>query len=136
MKAKVLLVEDNRMSQILISRRLTIRDYDIVIAVNGQEGVDKVHSEKPDLVLMDLSLPVLDGWEAIRRLKADEVTRGIPIIALTAHAMAEEREKTLRAGADDYDTKPVDFDRLLGKIEKILGGVTVQIATKTPRHKG
>jgi CheY-like chemotaxis protein len=119
--AKILLVEDNEMNRDMLSRRLERRGYQVVIAVDGQQGVDMARSEKPDLVLMDMSLPVLDGWEATRRLKGDADTRPIPIIALTAHAMAGDREKAMEAGCDDYDTKPIELPRLLGKIEELLG---------------
>ena len=118
---KILLVEDNEMNRDMLSRRLERRGYQVVIAVDGQQGVDMARAEKPDLVLMDMSLPVLDGWEATRRLKAEADTRGIPIIALTAHAMAGDREKAMEAGCDDYDTKPIELPRLLGKIEELLG---------------
>src|SRR5262245_12388356 len=118
---KILLVEDNEMNRDMLSRRLERRGYQVVIAVDGQQGVDKARAEGPDLVLMDMSLPVLDGWEATRRLKAEADTRAIPIIALTAHAMAGDREKAMEAGCDDYDTKPIELPRLLGKIEELLG---------------
>ncbi len=118
---KILLVEDNEMNRDMLSRRLTRRGYEIVIAVDGQQGVDLATSEKPALVLMDMSLPVIDGWEATRRIKASETTRHIPVIALTAHAMAGDREQALAAGCDDYDTKPIDLERLLPKIQKFLG---------------
>jgi two-component system cell cycle response regulator DivK len=118
---KILLVEDNEMNRDMLSRRLERRGYEVVIAVDGQQGVDMARVEKPDLVLMDMSLPVLDGWEATRRLKAEADTRGVPIIALTAHAMAGDREKAMEAGCDDYDTKPIELPRLLGKIEELLG---------------
>jgi two-component system, cell cycle response regulator DivK len=121
MMAKILLVEDNEMNRDMLSRRLERRGYQVVIAVDGQQGVDMARSEKPDLVLMDMSLPVLDGWEATRRLKADPDTRPVPIIALTAHAMAGDREKAMEAGCNDYDTKPIELPRLLGKIEELLG---------------
>ena len=120
--AKILLVEDNEMNRDMLSRRLTKKGHDVVIAVDGQQGVDKATAENPDIILLDMSLPVMDGWEAARRLKADDRTSGIPIIALTAHAMAGDREKCIEAGADDYDTKPVEFKRLLGKIDALLGG--------------
>ena len=119
--AKILLVEDNEMNRDMLSRRLARRGYDVVIAVDGQDGVTKAEAESPALIVMDLGLPVLDGWEATRRLKASAATRAIPIIALTAHAMAGDREKALAAGCDDFDVKPVDLDRLLGKIEALLG---------------
>jgi len=119
--AKILLVEDNEMNRDMLSRRLKKKGYEVVIAVDGQEGVTMASSEGPDIVLLDMSLPVMDGWEAARLLEANPGTRDIPVIALTAHAMAGDREKTLEAGCDDYDTKPVDFKRLLGKIEALLG---------------
>ena len=115
---KILLVEDNEMNRDMLSRRLERRGYQVVLAVDGQSGVEMALSEGPDLVLMDMSLPVLDGWEATRRLKAAQATRHIPVIALTAHAMSSDREKALQAGCDDYDTKPIDLARLLPKIEK------------------
>jgi CheY-like chemotaxis protein len=118
--AKILLVEDNEMNRDMLSRRLVKRGHEVAIAVDGQEGVEKAASEGPEIILLDMSLPVMDGWEAARILKNDGATSGIPIIALTAHAMAGDREKCIEAGADDYDTKPVDFKRLLGKIEALL----------------
>ena len=118
--AKILLVEDNEMNRDMLSRRLVKRGHEVTIAVDGQEGVDMAVSDKPEIILLDMSLPVMDGWEAARLLKGDDATSGIPIIALTAHAMAGDREKCIEAGADDYDTKPVDFKRLLGKIEALL----------------
>jgi CheY-like chemotaxis protein len=117
---KVLLVEDNEMNRDMLSRRLTRNGYDVVIAVNGQEGVDMAASEKPDLILMDMSLPVLDGWEATRKLKADPATAAIPVIALTAHAMETDREKALAAGCDDFDTKPIELPRLLEKMKAFV----------------
>jgi len=119
--ARVLLVEDNEMNRDMLSRRLARKGYEVVIAVDGQQGVDMATSENPDIVLMDMSLPVIDGWEATRRLKAAEGTASIPVIALTAHAMDSDREKALAAGCDDYDTKPVELERLLGKMERLLG---------------
>ncbi len=118
--AKILLVEDNEMNRDMLSRRLTRRGYDVVIAEDGQQGVDMATSERPDLILMDMSLPVMDGWEATRRIKAVQETSTIPVIALTAHAMAEDRDKALAAGCDDYDIKPIELPRLLEKIEKLL----------------
>ena len=118
--ARILLVEDNEMNRDMLSRRLARRGFEVLIAENGQSGVDLTVSERPDLVLMDMSLPVMDGWEATRRLKADPNTSGIPIIALTAHAMASDRELALEAGCDDYDSKPVDLSRLVRKIEQLL----------------
>jgi len=117
---KILLVEDNEMNRDMLSRRLERRGYQVAIALDGEQGVAMAGSEAPDLVLMDMSLPVLDGWEASRRLKAVPETRAIPIIALTSHAMVGDREKAIEAGCDDYDTKPVEFQRLLEKIETIL----------------
>lgn len=119
--AKILLVEDNEMNRDMLSRRLARNGFEVVIAVNGQEGVDLALSEKPALILMDMSLPVLDGWEATRRVKAHPGTAGIPVIALTAHAMAKDREDAMAAGCDDFDTKPVEMPRLLGKIKAQLG---------------
>jgi CheY-like chemotaxis protein len=117
---KLVLVEDNEMNVDMLSRRLIRRGFEVVIARDGEEGVRRVQSEKPDLVLMDMSLPVLSGWQATEQLKADPDTRAIPIIALTAHAMAEDRQKAIDAGCDDYDTKPVEFARLLEKISALL----------------
>jgi CheY-like chemotaxis protein len=117
---KILLVEDNEMNRDMLSRRLSRKGYAVVMAPDGQQGVDLAASEMPDLILMDMSLPVLNGWEATRTVKGDDATKTIPVIALTAHAMAGDREKALEAGCDDYDTKPVDFPRLLGKIEALL----------------
>jgi two-component system, cell cycle response regulator DivK len=118
--AKVLLVEDNEMNRDMLSRRLMRRGFEVVFAVNGKQGVDLARSEKPDIILMDMSLPIMDGWEATRCVKADEATRSVPVIGLTAHAMSGDREKAIEAGCDDYDTKPVELDRLIGKIERLL----------------
>lgn len=118
----ILLVEDNEMNRDMLSRRLERRGYRVVLAVDGEAGVEMAASELPDLVLMDMSLPVLDGWEATRRLKSEPATRHIPVIALTAHAMSSDRERAMEAGCDEYDTKPVELPRLLGKIEALLGG--------------
>ena len=118
--SKILLVEDNEMNRDMLSRRLLRNGYEVVLAVDGGEGVAKARAESPDLILMDMSLPVLDGWEATRQLKAEAKTRGIPVIALTAHAMAGDRQKALSAGCDDFDTKPVELPRLLTKIEALL----------------
>jgi two-component system, cell cycle response regulator DivK len=118
---KLLLVEDNEMNRDMLSRRLQRRGYEVVIAVDGQEGVALARLEAPDLILMDMSLPVMDGWEATRRLKAASETMSIPVIALTAHAMSGDREKAMEAGCDDYDAKPIDLPRLLEKIEALLG---------------
>ena len=117
---KILLVEDNEMNRDMLSRRLKRRGYEIVIAIDGAEGVSMVNSENPDLILMDMSLPIIDGWEATRQLKSNADTSSIPVIALTAHAMSGDREKALEAGCDDYDTKPIDLDRLLTKISALL----------------
>src|SRR5215218_775909 len=115
---KVLLVEDNEMNRDMLSRRLTRRGFQVVCAMDGQQGVDLTRSEKPDIILMDMSLPVMDGWEATRRVKSDGATRNVPVIGLTSHAMSGDREKAIEAGCDDYDTKPVELDRLIGKIER------------------
>ncbi len=120
--AKILLVEDNEMNRDMLSRRLQRKGYEVVLAVDGQSGVEAAQTQAPDLILIDMSLPVLDGWEATRRLKAGPITGHIPVIALTAHAMSGDREKALEAGCDDYDTKPVELSRLLGKIEALLSG--------------
>ena len=119
--AKVLLVEDNELNRDMLSRRLNRRGYDVIFAVDGAQGVAMARSEKPDIILMDLSLPVMDGWEATRRVKSDDAMRNVPVIALTAHTMSGDREKALEAGCDAYDTKPVELDRLIGKIERLLG---------------
>jgi CheY-like chemotaxis protein len=119
---RLLVVEDNEMNRDMLSRRLERRGYEVICAVNGAEGVDMAKRERPDLVLMDLSMPVLDGWEATRLLKGDEATRRIPVIALTSRAMPGDREKAVEVGCDDYETKPLDFHRLIEKIEKHLTG--------------
>jgi two-component system cell cycle response regulator DivK len=118
--AKILLVEDNEMNRDMLSRRLVRNGYEVSVAIDGQQGVDMALSERPDLILMDMSLPVIDGWEATRQVRANDATRQIPVIALTAHAMAGDREKAMEAGCDDYDTKPVEITRLLGKIAALL----------------
>ncbi len=118
---KILLVEDNEMNRDMLSRRLMRKKFEVVIAVDGAEGVDMSISEAPDIILMDMSLPVLDGWQATQKIKADPQTKNIPVIAMTAHAMAGDREKCLDAGCDDYDTKPVEFGRLLDKIKNLIG---------------
>lgn len=120
--SKVLLVEDNEMNRDMLSRRLERKGFEVVFAQDGSIAVDLAGSEKPELILMDMSLPVMDGWEATRRIKADPETKDIPVIALTAHAMAGDREKAIEAGCEDYDTKPVDFPRLMRKIETLIGG--------------
>jgi CheY-like chemotaxis protein len=118
---RLLYVEDNEMNRDMLSRRLQRRGFEVLIASDGEQGVAMAAAEKPDLILMDMSLPVLDGWQATRRLKAAPDTKGIPVIGLTAHAMATDRDKCLEAGCDDYDTKPVELGRLLEKIERLLG---------------
>jgi CheY-like chemotaxis protein len=118
--AKILLVEDSEMNRDMLTRRLARRGYEVIIAVDGGQGVTLAQTEAPDLILMDMNLPVLDGSEATRQLRAAPATRSIPIIALTAHAMSGDRENALEAGCDDYDTKPIELERLLGKIEVLL----------------
>lgn len=118
---KILLVEDDEMNRDMLSRRLIKRGYEVAIAVDGEQGVEMAGSESPDIILMDMSLPGIDGWTATRQVKAADATREIPVIALTAHAMAGDREKALEAGCDEFDTKPVELQRLLGKIEELLG---------------
>ncbi|MEG4317716.1 MULTISPECIES: response regulator [unclassified Microcoleus] len=122
--AKILLVEDNEMNRDMLSRRLARKGHEVLIAVDGAEGVSMAKTKVPDLILMDMSLPVLDGWRATQQIKADPETKMIPVIALTANAMAGDREKCLAAGCDDYDTKPVEFPRLLSKIETLLKEAT------------
>ena len=118
---KVLLIEDNEMNRDMLSRRLIRRGFHVVFAMDGQQGIDLARSERPDIILMDMSLPVIDGWEATRRVKSDDATRSVPVIGLTAHAMSGDREKAIEAGCDDYDTKPVELDRLISKIDRLLG---------------
>src|SRR5579863_3691213 len=118
--AKVLLIEDNEMNRDMLSRRLARRGFDVLMAVDGEQGVRMAKTEMPDLILMDMSLPVLDGWGASRQLKAEPSTQSIPLIALTAHAMAGDRDQALQAGCDDYDTKPIELSRLLDKMERLL----------------
>jgi two-component system, cell cycle response regulator DivK len=118
---KVLVVEDNEMNRDMLSRRLVRRGFQVIFAVDGQQGIELARSERPDIILMDMSLPVVDGWEATRRVKSDDATRSVPVIGLTAHAMAGDREKAIEAGCDDYDTKPVELERLIGKMERLLG---------------
>jgi len=118
--SKILLVEDNETNRDMLSRRLVTRGYEVILAVDGESGLALAESESPDLILMDMSLPVLDGWEATRRLKTTPSTQPIPVIALTAHAMSGDRTKAMEAGCDDYDTKPIELPRLLGKIETLL----------------
>jgi len=119
--AKILLIEDHEMNRDMLSRRLKRKGYEVLEAGDGLEGIDMANDSLPDLILMDMSLPELDGWEATRRLKADPKTQNIPILGLSAHAMSGDRQKGLAAGCDDYDTKPIDFKRLLGKVEQFLG---------------
>lgn len=118
--SKILLVEDNEMNRDMLSRRLERKGYEVIIALDGIEGIFMAQTKKPDLILMDISLPEIDGWEATRRLKASTKTQSIPIIALTAHAMDRDREKSMEAGCDDYDTKPIELNRLLEKIQILL----------------
>ena len=118
---RILLVEDNEMNRDMLSRRLERRGFEVVVAVDGRQGVDLARAHTPELILMDMSLPVVDGWEATRQIKADPATSAIPVIALTAHAMAGDRQRALDAGCDDYDTKPIEFPRLLQKMEALLG---------------
>ena len=118
--AKVLLIEDNEMNRDMLSRRLIKRGYEVVMAIDGQQGIDMAASEKPDIILLDMSLPVVDGWEAAKQIKANPASAGAPLIALTAHAMAADRERAMSAGCDDFDTKPVELPRLLGKMETLL----------------
>ncbi len=118
---KVLIVEDNEMNRDMLSRRLKRKGYDVIIAVDGEQGVSMTKGENPDIVLMDMSLPIIDGWEATKQLKANPETQSIPVIALTAHAMSGDREKAMEAGCDDYDTKPIELKRLLSKIERLTG---------------
>ncbi len=117
---RVLLIEDNEMNRDMLSRRLIKRGYDVVMAIDGQQGIDLAVSEKPDLILLDMSLPVVDGWDAARQIKSNDASKGVPLIALTAHAMASDRERAISAGCDDFDTKPVELPRLLAKIETLL----------------
>lgn len=117
---KILLVEDNEMNRDMLSRRLQRKQYEVAIAINGEEGVAMARTTSPDIILMDMSLPLMDGWEATRTIKATQETQSIPIIALTAHAMSGDREKAVAAGCDDYDTKPIELPRLLGKIDALL----------------
>ena len=120
MTIKILLVEDNELNRDMLSRRLQRKGYTVITADDGQKAIDCAQAELPDLILMDMSLPIIDGWEASKQLKSNPKTKGIPIIALTAHAMVGDREKALESGCDDYDVKPIDFARLLDKIQKII----------------
>jgi len=123
--SKILVVEDNEMNRDMLTRRLERKGFEVVVAINGKAGIDMASSSNPDIILMDLSLPVIDGWEATRQIKADPATQSIPVIALTAHAMAGDEQKALEAGCDDYDTKPIDLSRLLDKIENLLASRTL-----------
>jgi CheY-like chemotaxis protein len=125
MMSKILVVEDNEMNRDMLTRRLERKGFEVVVAINGKAGIDMASSSNPDIILMDLSLPVIDGWEATRQIKADPATQSIPVIALTAHAMAGDEQKALEAGCDDYDTKPIDLSRLLDKIENLLASRTL-----------
>jgi CheY-like chemotaxis protein len=118
---RILIVEDNEVNRDMLSRRLSRRGYEVICAVDGQQGIDMARDQSPDLILMDMSLPVLDGWEATKRLKADPGTQTIPVIALTAHALMSDRDQALQAGCDDYETKPIDFPRLLDKLTARIG---------------
>ena len=129
---RILLVEDNEMNRDMLSRRLVRRGYEVLIALDGQMGIEMAEAESPDLILMDMSLPVMDGWEATRALKANPGTRHIPVIALTAHAMSTDRDKALDAGCDDYDTKPIELPRLLGKVEALLPAGVARPGQATP----
>jgi CheY-like chemotaxis protein len=131
MMTKVLLVEDNEMNRDMLSRRLVRRGFEVVMAVDGEQGFQMAQTELPDLILMDMSLPVLDGWGATRKIKAEASTRSIPLIALTAHAMAGDREKALQAGCDDYDTKPIELSRLLDKMDRLLKERAVSISSNS-----
>jgi CheY-like chemotaxis protein len=125
----ILIVEDNELNRDMLSRRLQRRGYDVLLAVDGEDGLDVARANAPDLVLMDMSLPTVDGWEATRRMKSDDLLRHIPVIALTAHAMANDRDKALAAGCDDYDTKPIELPRLLAKMEALL---RLHVAERVP----
>jgi two-component system, cell cycle response regulator DivK len=120
--ARILLVEDNEMNRDMLSRRLTKRGYDVTLAVDGLQGVELARSDPPDLILMDMSLPVMSGWDATSELKQDDQTKAVPVLALTAHSMSGDHERALAVGCDDFDTKPIDLTRLLEKIEKLLAG--------------
>lgn len=128
---KVLLVEDNEMNRDMLSRRLARQGFEVLMAIDGEQGVQMAKTEMPDLILMDMSLPVLDGWGATRQIKAEASTQSIPLIALTAHAMAGDRDKAIQAGCDDYDTKPIDLPRLLNKMERLLNEKTLSAESKS-----
>jgi two-component system, cell cycle response regulator DivK len=134
---RVLLVDDDEMSRDMLSRRLIRRGFEVIFAVDGKQGVEAARREKPDIILMDMSLPVMDGWEATRCVKSDDATRDVPVIGLTARAMSGDREKAMEAGCDDYDTKPVELDRLIGKIERLLGlGKWIGLVLLIPAQAG
>ena len=124
---KILLVDDDEMSRDMLSRRLIRRGFEVIFAVDGKQGVEAARREKPDIILMDMGLPVMDGWEATRCIKSDDATRGVSVIGLSARTMSADRDKAIEAGCDDYDTKPIEFDRLIGKIEYLLGLAKVQV---------
>jgi two-component system cell cycle response regulator DivK len=124
---RVLLVDDDEMSRDMLSRRLIRRGFDVIFAVDGKQGVEAARREKPDIILMDMGLPVMDGWEATRCIKSDDATRGVSVIGLSARTMSGDRDKAIEAGCDDYDIKPIEFDRLIGKIERLLGLAKIQV---------
>jgi CheY-like chemotaxis protein len=132
---KILLVEDNELNRDMLSRRLTRKGYGVILAEDGAKGITVAMTERPDLILMDMSLPVLDGWESTRQLKATPETWAIPVIALTAHAMASDKKRALEAGCDDYDTKPIELPRLLEKVERLLLGTRAGAVTVPPRPR-
>jgi two-component system, cell cycle response regulator DivK len=125
--AKILLVDDDEMSRDMLSRRLIRRGFEVIVAVDGKQGVEAACREKPDIVLMDMSLPVMDGWDATRSIKSAEATRNVSVIGLSARTMSADRDKAIEAGCDDYDIKPIEFDRLVGKIERLLGLAKIQM---------
>jgi CheY-like chemotaxis protein len=125
--AKILLVDDDEMSRDMLSRRLIRRGFEVIVAVDGKQGVEAARREKPDIILMDMSLPVMDGWEATRCIKSDNATRNVAVIGLSARTMSADRDKAIEAGCDDYDIKPIEFDRLTGKIEHLLGLAKIQV---------
>jgi two-component system cell cycle response regulator DivK len=124
---RVLLVDDDEMSRDMLSRRLIRRGFEVIFAVDGKQGVEAARRERPDIILMDMGLPVMDGWEATRWIKSDDATRGVSVIGLSAHTMSGDRDKAMEAGCDDYDIKPIEFDRLIGKIERLLGLAKIQV---------
>jgi two-component system, cell cycle response regulator DivK len=124
---KILLVDDDEMSRDMLSRRLIRRGFEVIFAVDGKQGVDTARREKPDIILMDMSLPVMDGWEATRCIKSDDATRDVLVIGLSARTMSADRDKAIEAGCADYEIKPIEFDRLIGKIERLLGPAKIQV---------